>query len=95
MPCGYSSIFNLATDTRFLFITVNSFLLEVIVLAFKGGLHLLSFCLICGICLQALLFYFSSPVFPCLEKEAHACNPRYSGGDQEDHSLRPSWAKSL
>jgi hypothetical protein len=27
---------------------------------------------------------------------AKACNPIYSeGGDQEDHSLKPSWAKSL
>jgi hypothetical protein len=26
---------------------------------------------------------------------AHACNPSYSGGrDQEDHSSRPAWAKS-
>jgi hypothetical protein len=25
---------------------------------------------------------------------AHACNPSYSGGrDQEDYSLRPVWAK--
>jgi hypothetical protein len=27
---------------------------------------------------------------------AHACNPRYSGGrDQEDHNSRPAWANSL
>jgi hypothetical protein len=26
---------------------------------------------------------------------AHACNPSYSGGrDQEDHSLKPAWANS-
>jgi hypothetical protein len=26
---------------------------------------------------------------------AHACNPRYSGGrDQEDHSLKPAWENS-
>jgi hypothetical protein len=27
---------------------------------------------------------------------AHACNPSYSGGrDQEDHGLKPAWANSL
>jgi hypothetical protein len=27
---------------------------------------------------------------------AHACNPSYSGGrDQEDYSLKPAWANSL
>jgi hypothetical protein len=27
---------------------------------------------------------------------AHACNPSYSGGrDQEDHSSKPSWANNL
>jgi hypothetical protein len=26
---------------------------------------------------------------------AHACNPSFSGGrDQEDHSLKPTWANS-
>jgi hypothetical protein len=26
---------------------------------------------------------------------AHACNPGYSGGrDQEDHGLKPAWANS-
>jgi hypothetical protein len=31
---------------------------------------------------------FQSPV-------AHACNPSYLGGrDQEDHSLKPAWANS-
>jgi hypothetical protein len=27
---------------------------------------------------------------------AHACNPSYSGGrDQEDHGLKPAWENSL
>jgi hypothetical protein len=27
---------------------------------------------------------------------AHACNPSYSGGrDQEDHSSKPAWANGL
>jgi hypothetical protein len=31
----------------------------------------------------------------CQVPVAHACNPSYSGGrDQEDHSLKPAWANS-
>jgi hypothetical protein len=40
---------------------------------------------------------------PCLKKEkiswvplAHACNPSYSGGrDQEDRGSKPAWTNSL
>jgi hypothetical protein len=32
----------------------------------------------------------------CRASVAHACNPSYSGGrDQEDHSSKPAWANSL
>jgi hypothetical protein len=31
----------------------------------------------------------------CQVPVAHACNPSYSGGsDQEDHGLKPAWANS-
>jgi hypothetical protein len=31
-----------------------------------------------------------------MELMAHACNPSYSGGrDQEDQGLKPAWANSL
>jgi hypothetical protein len=35
------------------------------------------------------------PRLSCWVPVAHACNPSYSGGrDQEDHSSKPSWANS-
>jgi hypothetical protein len=38
---------------------------------------------------------FPKEVIPCQAPLAHAYNPSYSGGrDQEDHSLKPAWGNS-
>jgi hypothetical protein len=45
-----------------------------------------------------LLFFYTSNKrsFVSLVPVAHACNPRYSGGrDQDDYSSKPVWTNSL
>jgi hypothetical protein len=40
--------------------------------------------------------YFLSKNWWSLESMAHACNPSFSGGrDQEDHGSKPAWANIM
>jgi hypothetical protein len=42
------------------------------------------------------MYAFLKFTITCQVLVAHACNPSYSEGkDQEDHGLRPAWANSL
>jgi hypothetical protein len=43
-----------------------------------------------------VIVYLTSKTMLCQAPVAHACNPSYSGGrDQEDSSLKLAWANSL